>query len=174
METETTATEVTDFYRAMSDRHVTIWIIGGCGVDALLRKQTRKHSDLDILLLEDECDKVVTYLERNGYSNVHRSDTRPNNFVMGNAAGLEIDFHVIRYDEHSNGLYGNPLEATFPAEALSATGEISSVEVRCISPEFQLKCHIGYEYDANDIHDVSAIVQTFDLDVPPEYQSDID
>jgi len=170
METETTATEVIEFYRVVSERGITIWIIGGWGVDALLRKQTRKHSDLDILLLENECDVVVAYLEQNGYLDVRRSDTRPCNFVMGNAAGREIDFHVIRYDEHGNGLYGRPLEATFPAEALAALGEIDGVRVRCFSPDFQLKCHIGYDFDEDDIHDVRALVQAFDLPVPPEYQ----
>jgi len=173
METETTATEVTEFYREMSERGITVWIIGGWGVDALLREQTRKHSDLDILLLESDCNAVIAYLARIGYSNVPRSDTRPCNFVMGNAAGREIDFHVIRYDDHGNGLYGRPLEAIFPAEALGATGEIAGVEVRCFSPAFQLKCHTGYEFDENDIHDVRALIQQFDLEVPHEYQGAI-
>ena len=85
--------------------------------------------------------------------------------------GREIDFHIIRYDEDGNGLYGRPLEATFPAQALRALGRIDDVEMRCFSVEFQMKCHSGYDFDEDDINDVLALAREFDLEIPDEYRS---
>lgn len=53
--------EVIDFYRAMEQSGITVWIDGGWGVDALLRKQTRPHSDLDIAIRQEDAANIRRY-----------------------------------------------------------------------------------------------------------------
>jgi hypothetical protein len=45
------------------------------------------------------------------------------------------------------------------------------VPVRCISPEFQIRSHAGYEIGAADVRDVTALVHKFGLQIPEEYLS---
>ena len=49
-----TSTDVISFYTELDKRGIEIWIDGGCGVDALLGKQTRPHEDLDIVIQQKE------------------------------------------------------------------------------------------------------------------------
>ena len=55
--------EVMDFYNAIRNCGVTIWIDGGWGVDALLDKQTRPHKDLDIVIQQKDTGKLRDLLE---------------------------------------------------------------------------------------------------------------
>ena len=45
---------------------IRLWIIGGWGVDALLRKQTRTHDDLDVIVQQKDVGKANEL----GYSSV--------------------------------------------------------------------------------------------------------
>jgi len=41
-----------------------------------------------------------------------------------------------------------------------------SFEVKCISPEWMVKFHSGYELDGNDYRDVSALCERFGIALP--------
>jgi lincosamide nucleotidyltransferase A/C/D/E len=45
-----------------------------------------------------------------------------------------------------------------------------SFEVKCISPEWMVKFHAGYELDGNDYRDVSALCERFGIALPAEYE----
>src|SRR5437667_7015850 len=66
---------------------------------------------------------------------VPRPDTRAWNFVLGDDAGHQIDFHVIMLDEHGRGVYG-PSEngEYYPSEALTGKGTVNGRTVNCITP----------------------------------------
>src|ERR1051325_6893219 len=98
--------EVIEFYRKMSACGITVWIDGGWGVDALLGKQTRPHKDLDIVIEQKHIPQLRALLEGQGYEDIPRDDTSPWNFVLGNAAGHELDVHAIVFDDNGNGRYG--------------------------------------------------------------------
>lgn len=51
---------------------------------------------------------ALAALEGRGYVSVPRPDTRAWNFVVGDDARHQIDFHVIALDEHGNGVDGPP------------------------------------------------------------------
>ena len=89
---------------------------------------------------------------------------------MGNDSGKEIDLHVIVIDNEGNGLYGPPEagEGMYPADALGWKGTIGSLTVRCMSPEFQIGSHSGYELGERDIKDVAALAEKFALNIPEE------
>lgn len=149
------------------DQHgIEVFVDGGWGVDALLGKQTRSHADLDIALQHKDVPKLRALLEARGYKDVPRDDTRDCNFVMGDDKGHEVDFHSYTYDAHGKLVFG--LE--YPLDSLTGTGSIQGYVVKCISPEWMVKFHLGYELDENDYRDVAALCERFGIALPTEYE----
>jgi lincosamide nucleotidyltransferase A/C/D/E len=168
---ETTATDVSAFVVRMEGLGIRVWLDGGWAVDACLGRQTRRHRDLDVAIEARDVPAAVAALRGSGYGPVLRDDTRAWNFVMGDERGHEVDFHVIVLDEHGDGVYGPPENGDrYPAEALTGTGTVEGRAVRCITPEWLVAFHTGYEPDADDWADVSALCERFGIPVPPEYQ----
>jgi lincosamide nucleotidyltransferase A/C/D/E len=167
---EMTSGDVCDFLNLMGRYDIHIWLDGGWAVDACLGWQTRRHSDLDIVIEQGDVDVATAALERLGYGSVPRPDTRPWNFVLGDPAGHQIDFHVIVLDETGRALYGPPGTAEcYPAEALAGKGTVNGRTVDCIAPEWLVRFHTGYEVDETDWADVAALCARFGIPIPPEY-----
>jgi len=159
--------DVITFYIDLDNLGIRIWIDGGWGVDALLGEQTRPHTDLDIVIQQKDLQKVLELLRKRGYQNVERDDTRPCNFVLGDDRGHEIDFHVIVFDNDGNGIYG-PVEngEMYPFGSLLGTGNVNGHSVRCVSPEYMVKFHTGYELSESGSKDISALCKKFRIDFP--------
>lgn len=162
---------VIELYQEMKKQGVTLWIDGGWGVDALLKKQTRQHSDLDVVIQKKDLGKLDDYLKKEGFFEIIRDDSSPYNYVLGNKEGLFVDIHVIEFDEKGNGIYG-PVKngLMYESEALFGRGEIHGFKVQCISPEWSIKYHSGYELRESDYSDVLALCKTFNIEVPIEYR----
>src|SRR2546425_10216770 len=90
-----TADDVCAFLALMEKHRVDVWLDGGWAVDAALGRQTRRHSDVDIVIEERDVPAAVSTLQDVGYAPVPRPDTRAWNFVMGDNASHQVDFHVI-------------------------------------------------------------------------------
>ena len=73
--------------------------------------------------------------------------------------------------EKGDGLYG-PAEKgeMYPAAALTGMGQIGRQTVRCISPEWAIKFHSGYELKEKDFRDVSALCAKFGIGLPAIYE----
>jgi lincosamide nucleotidyltransferase A/C/D/E len=170
VEKSITSKDVIGFYTQMENMGVEICVDGGWGVDALLSEQTRPHKDLDIAIQLKDVPKLRELLEAQGYKDMKLEDPRPHNFVLGDDKGHEIDVHVIVLDEKGNGIYG-PAEngEMYPCAAFSGNGTIDNRAVRCISPEWMIKFHSGYELKDKDFKDVSALCQKFGIELPQEY-----
>jgi lincosamide nucleotidyltransferase A/C/D/E len=168
---EMTADDVCGLLDLVEAARVRVWLDGGWAVDACLGVQTRRHGDLDIVIEESHTPVLVAALERRGYAPVPRPDTRAWNFVLGDEHGHQIDFHVIVLDELGRGVYGPPEKGEFyPAEALAGAGTINGRSVRCITPEWLVRFHAGYEVDETDWADVSALCKRFAIPIPPDYR----
>lgn len=139
---------------------------GGWGVDALLGEQTRAHSDLDVAVQHKDVPQLRALLEELGYKDVPRDDTRDCNFVLGDDKGHEVDFHSYTFDDHGTLVFG----VAYPSASLTGTGAIQGYPVKCISVEWQVKFHSGYELDENDYRDVAALCKRFGLALPAEYE----
>ena len=149
------------------DQHgIDLVVDGGWGVDALLGTQTRFHADLDIALDHKDVPKLRALLEARGYRDVPRPDTRDCNFVMGDEQGHEVDFHSYTFDAHGKLVFG----VEYPLESLTGTGSIQEHPVKCISAEWMVKFHSGYELDENDYHDVSVMCERFGIALPTGYE----
>jgi lincosamide nucleotidyltransferase A/C/D/E len=169
--TDVTSTDVIALYEALESLGVHIWIDGGWCVDALLGAQSRPHQDLDIAIQQKDVPALRRFLHAREYKDLPRADTRAWNFVVGDEKGREIDVHVIVLDKKGNGIYG-PAEngEMYPAASLTGTGQIEGRTVRCISPEWMVKFHSGYELRNKDFQDVSALCEKFGIALPPEYE----
>lgn len=163
--------DVLELYGALERLGIQIWIDGGWCVDALLGKQSRRHKDLDIAIQRQDLGKFRELLEARGYKDIRLEEARPHNFVLGDAEGHEIDVHVIVLDDKGNGIYG-PAEngQMYPAGSLTGAGRINDHPVRCISPEWMVKFHSGYELKDKDLKDISAICKKFGIELPDEYK----
>ena len=149
------------------DQHgIEVVVDGGWGVDALLGEQTRVHGDLDIALEHKDVPKLRALLEAREYMDVPRDDTRDCNFVMGDEYGHEVDFHSYTFDTHGKLVFG----VEYPTDSLTGTGSIQGYPVKCISVEWMVKFHSGYELDENDYYDVSALCERFCIALPAEYE----
>jgi lincosamide nucleotidyltransferase A/C/D/E len=166
-----TPIDVIDVYTSLENLGVEIWIDGGWGVDALLSEQTRPHKDLDIAIQQKDVAALREFLHAQSYREIKLEDARPWNFVLGDENGREIDVHVIVLDDKGNGIYG-PREKgeMYPAASLTGTGSIERQAVRCISPEWMVKFHSGYDLKDKDFRDVSALCEKFGIDLPAVYE----
>ena len=161
------AKEVLELIKLFENNNITVFIDGGWGVDALLGKQTRPHEDLDIALQHTDVPKLRTLLAQRGYIHeIPRNDTRDCNFVLSDNKGHAIDIHSYTFDAEGNNIYG----IEYPFDSLTGNGIIKGHKVRCISPEWMVKFHSGYELDENDYHDVRALCKQFDIPLPLEYE----
>ena len=169
-ETCMTSTDVIDFYTTLENLGIEMWVDGGWGVDALLGEQTRPHKDLDIAIQQKDVPKLRELLEARGYKDIKLEEAQPWNFVLGDDKDHEIDAHVIVFDDQENGLYG-PAEKglMYPAASLTGSGAIDGHTVKCISPEWMVKFHSGYELKDKDFKDVSALCNKFGIELPEEF-----
>jgi lincosamide nucleotidyltransferase A/C/D/E len=154
------ALKVIEIYSLLKDNQIQIWIDGGWGIDALLQRQTRNHSDLDIVIEKRNVEKALNILKSLDFSEIPKDDSRPWNFIWGHKSD-HIDFHVIEFDRAGNGIYG--LKDQYPNYAFGWTGVILKTIVKCISPKYQIESHSGYELKVKDYSDVSALCGKFGI-----------
>jgi lincosamide nucleotidyltransferase A/C/D/E len=163
---EMTADDVLGFVKLLNQNGIDVYIDGGWGVDALLGRQTRRHSDLDIAVEHKDVPKIRALLEARNYKDVPRDDTRDCNFVLGDEQGHLIDFHSYIFDSDGNVIFG----VEYPFDSLKGTGSIDGFPVKCITPEWMVKFHSGYNLDENDYQDVKLLCLEFDIPLPAEYE----
>jgi lincosamide nucleotidyltransferase A/C/D/E len=167
-----TGSEVVSVVDYLEAAGLPIWLDGGWGVDALIGKQTRPHSDLDAVVELERADAVIARLESLGFRITQ--DDRPTRFVLADDTGRHIDLHPILFDESGNGRQigagADGGDAIYPAAGLLGRGEVGGRGVACLTPELQLRHHTGYEPQDKDRHNVRLLCQQFGLPVPPAYR----
>jgi len=164
---EMSAESTLDLIRLFKQSQIDVILDGGWGVDALLGEQTRTHTDLDIVILYDDVQRLRELLEANGYTDVPRPDTRTVNFVMGDDHGHLVDIHTYTLDRVHHPEQG----LDYPPESLNGVGSILGNPVRCIDLVNMVNFHTGYTLDENDYHDVMALCERFGIPIPIEYES---
>ena len=78
---------------------VEVYVDGGWAVDAVLGRETRPHSDLDIALPHKHVPTLREILGTRGYREQLRDDTWECNFVLADEHGRQVDVHSFTLDE---------------------------------------------------------------------------
>lgn len=164
--TEMSADAAIELLQLFAQNGIDVVVDGGWSVDALLGEQTRSHDDLDIALQHKDVAKLRALLEERGYKDVPRDDTRECNFVMGDDQGHEVDFHSYTFDADGKNVFG----VEYPLDSLTGSGSIQGYPVKCISAEWLVRFHTGYNLDENDYRDVAALCERFGIALPAEYE----
>lgn len=162
---EMTAEHAVELLQLFDENHIEVCVDGGWAVDAVLGKQTRPHSDLDVAIQHKDVPQVRALFEAKGFREIPRDDSWECNFVLGDDRGRQIDIHSYTLDAAGNPVYG----VAYPSESLTGRGTIHGYPVTCISPEWLVKFHTGYALDENDYRDVKALCHHFGLTMPAEY-----
>jgi lincosamide nucleotidyltransferase A/C/D/E len=174
------AEDVVDLYTRLAVRGIHLWLIGGWGIDALLGEQTRPHKDLDVLLLLDDVVRTREFLGRDGYrlkelwsENRWAVDAQGREvataFVLQNVEGREFDAHAMRLDAQGNG--GPAWDAdgiSCRQPDLTGVGTIAGSTVRCITPEAQMRFHVGYDLPDKHRRDLDRLHDKFGVAYPGE------
>jgi lincosamide nucleotidyltransferase A/C/D/E len=148
------------------ERHgLEVYVDGGWAVDALLGEQTRVHGDLDIAVPHKYMSLLRELLAGRGYCERPGNDAWECNFVLADAVGREIDVHSYTLDDAGDNVYG----VAYRGEHLTGKGLIDGHPVRCISPEWLVKFHAGYDLDENDFRDVRALCDRFAIPLPDDF-----
>lgn len=141
------------------------WLAGGWGVDALLGRQTRRHSDIDIVLAWEDGveDRVRLALAGVGYRRLEDqiiTDGRPLSVRWVLDDGLvAVDLLPVDLARRPfvGLLHGRPRTATPGDPALDDRGAIAGHPVRCLPLRLQLALHQGYPERERDRRDISLL-----------------
>jgi len=187
--TQVTAEDVVDLYSGLLERGVQLWVDGGWGIDALLERQTRPHKDFDAIAAFEDLPALAQFLSERGFSlkliwenNRWAPCPEPpalvgrerpaveaaTAFVLEDGSGRELDFHVVRFDEHGRGTPAWASDLVFPPEAFAGLGTVGGTRVRCLSAETQMRTHTGYALKESDVHDLRLLHDRFGIDYPDE------
>jgi lincosamide nucleotidyltransferase A/C/D/E len=160
-----TEDDVRAVLQSLQSAGIRVWVDGGWGVDALIGRQTRPHQDLDLAMELGDVRQAEEVLREIGFRMYEELPTRAD---LRSADDRRVDLHVLTFDEQGNGLQQlqDGSVGTYDKQGLSGIGTIGGLEVRCLSPEIQMRFHTGYDLDEDDRHDVLLLVERFNLEEP--------
>ncbi|SMY07084.1 nucleotidyltransferase domain-containing protein [Flavimaricola marinus] len=161
------AESVVEFWLATQERGLEVCIDGGWAVDAVLKRQTREHNDLDIALPAVHVPALRAMLDARGYVEVARPDSWEHNFVLEDRQGRLIDVHSYILNPDGSNAGG----VSYVADHVSGSGFILGTEVRCVPPHWLIQSHSGYELRPSDWHDVRLLCQELGLAIPPGFEA---
>jgi hypothetical protein len=153
------AEDVVAIVRRLQRAGLPVWLDGGWGVDALARRQTRPHDDLDVVVRIEDVPVVERELAALGYERAGGGP--PLSFESVDAEGRQVDVHPIARD----GAYVNR-DGTiwhYPLSGLAGKGAVAGHAVDCLTAETQVICHAGYELDEDDLHDLRLLRPSQDV-----------
>jgi lincosamide nucleotidyltransferase A/C/D/E len=157
--------DAADLIALLEQSGLEVYVDGGWAVDALLGQQTRPHDDLDIALPHTQVPHLRAVLTTRGFREERRADSWDCNFVLADDASRRLDVHSYTLDEAGLNAGG----VAYSSQQLTGRGVIDGHPVRCISADWLVKFHTGYELDHNDWHDVRLLCERFQIAVPDEY-----
>jgi lincosamide nucleotidyltransferase A/C/D/E len=166
-----TAADVVELVHLFERSPCSVWIDGGWGIDALLGQQTRPHADLDLALaLADVAIVQELLVGQLGY--VVAEDEMPTRLELRDCQDHRVDLHPLVFDSDGNGRQQlqDGSWGVYPADGFGGSGVIHGHLVRCLSPQLQLRFHLGYDPDDDDRHDVSLLCHHFGFEVPDRYR----
>jgi lincosamide nucleotidyltransferase A/C/D/E len=158
--------EVLRILDALDAAEVGFSVAGGWGVAALTKRRTRRHHDLDLVILDFEQGepRACSAVAQLGYHPIDRSRDAgiwtPLRTVLIDDAGHRLEFLGIADNLFVAG-YRQLAAVSGPATdtGLSdlASGTIGRRTVACLSAEIQVLFHTGYQLRSSDRRDVARL-----------------
>ena len=162
--------DIVEFYWALDQAGVAIWIDGGWAVDAVVGRQTRLHDDLDIAVEAKVVARLRQLLAERGYLQIPSEEASQWSFVLDDGQGRKIDVHVVVLDEQ-RGVWADPTDGiAYPAGSLTGEGTIDGATVRCVTAEFLLQFKTSYPPRAVDRQDVAVLCDLLGQPVPDTHR----
>ena len=170
---------VIKIFRALEDQGVPVWLDGGWATDALLKKQTREHSDLDLIAPIESIASAEAVLGTLGFRRDDRETNVPTRVVFKNPDGLEIDVHPVTFSADGTSIHidedywDQKYVYVSSAAGLSGVGTVAGRVVRCITAAEQIRQKVERRYspwspdriDANgvsaDLKDIISLLEIF-------------
>jgi lincosamide nucleotidyltransferase A/C/D/E len=140
------------------------WVDGGWGIDALLGRQTRPHSDLDIVVRREALAAAEAALAAAGFSHAPEEEPGlPARLVLRDQARRQVDVHPVVFDASGDAWQdlGDGKRGRYRAQGLTGVGRIGGSRVRCITPELQVAHHQGYELSPHERRDLALLAERF-------------
>ena len=162
--------QVVRILRRLEEASVSTWLDGGWGVDALLRKQSRVHDDLDLIATVADSPALISGLGDLGYELA--AGAPHTNYVLLDGVGRQVDVHPVTFDAGGNGIYrmANGRDWAFPSRGFAGTGLVDGYEVHCLTADVQVLCHnaADYQFDEDDYRDLWSLHERFGVEVPQD------
>jgi lincosamide nucleotidyltransferase A/C/D/E len=177
------AKNVVQIFRLLEENGVPVWLDGGWGVDALLKRETREHLDLDLIVPIECLNAAESVLGDVGFLKDDHETQMPIRFVLRNSKELQIDIHPVTFKPDGSAEHINFREDTqnlytfvHSAAGLSGVGMISGRIVRCTTAAEQIRQRAERHYSpweqsrtrANgisaDLEDIISLQQEFGVD----------
>jgi len=141
---------------------VRCWISGGWGVDALTRRHSRTHRDLDLVVEERDMPLACATMAQLGFAEWYREHSE-----------LPLESRVVFHDHPLAGrtVDLHPLESPGAHHIEFAAGAVAGTGVPCLSVATQLAAHEGYTlrgHDRSDVASLRALAERSPRVVPPE------
>lgn len=148
---------------------IRFWVMGGWGVEALLKTESRPHKDLDLLVALGSLPTFLGLCMEQGFTQKwlweenrwveHGGERLPTAFVVADAQGRELDVHVIDLAPGRNivQLYDPPWPFPATVDGISAQGHIAGKTVSCVSLAAQIAMHTGYALPKTHRHDLERL-----------------
>jgi lincosamide nucleotidyltransferase A/C/D/E len=165
-----TAADALEITHALDRAGVRYSIEGGWGVDALLGRETRLHRDIDLAIPRESCDHATSALQVLGFrKDLNAAPGLPARSLLIDDDRRQVDLHPLLFDAAGNGWQhlSNGGWYLHNAADLWRDGTIEGAPVRCISPELQLIFRLGYQWQAEDVHDLTLLSDEFSIPLPP-------
>jgi lincosamide nucleotidyltransferase A/C/D/E len=122
-----------------------VWLDGGWGVDALLKRETREHQDLDLIIPVECLNAAESVLGDVGFLKDDHQTMMPAKFVLRNSEELQIDIHPVTLKPDGSAEHidsddtSNFYTFVHSAAGLSGVGVISGQIVRCTTAAEQIR-----------------------------------
>ena len=149
------AKSVVQIFRLLEESGVPVWLDGGWGIDALLKRETREHRDLDLIVPAECLNAAELVLGDVGFLKDDHHTEMPARFVLRNSDEFQIDLHPVTFkpDGSAEHLYfvedadaKNLYPFVHSAAGLSGVGMINGRIVRCTTAAEQIRQRVERRY----------------------------
>jgi len=174
---------VIQILRSLEDGGVPAWLDGGWGVDALLKKETRAHQDVDLIISLENLEKSEALLREAGFIRNERRTDLPTRLVLRNSDDVQIDIHPVTFRPDGSAVHidgkargGAKYPYVYSSAGLSGTGMIGGRVVRCTTAAEQIRQKVERHFSpwaasrmresglSADLEDILSLLEVFGTD----------